>query len=225
MCVEYGGWYDATGNLIRVLKPSSMLQANGNPAAAVPGVTVQYDRTYALFPATLLSETNLRLDQVFDLGTGNLIKQLGPNSIVVSSCAPKGGPCTATQVFAAQVFTYDGLGRLLTHAVPVEDPTAGYRTEVVRRLDYSHFDENYVTDRLKLDSGPTSRWIATRTFFDGVGRRTAQHTSSDGQMLASVPDAPGSNTFQSYRYDARGALASVVAPHPGNDSLAVTEGL
>src|SRR5262249_52252629 len=161
-CVEAnvgnGAWavglydYDLkTGNLIATTKPEQV--ANGSARKT----TLGYD-PFGIYVIRTVNELGHEVLHTYDLGTGALLTERGPNSKLVG-----GNP-----VWEMQTWGRDGLGRVLEHAISVDDARLGYRQVTVEQFEYRD-SQRLETERRLLDFN-SPRWTSGDRLHDGWGR-------------------------------------------------------
>src|SRR5262249_16966452 len=78
--VDDGVWDDgAAGNPIRHATAEAMRQSGGDPVSAL-AATVDFGGPYGLFPTVTMNQLGHRVEATFDLGTGAVLTERGPNS-------------------------------------------------------------------------------------------------------------------------------------------------
>jgi RHS repeat-associated protein len=184
----------ATGNLLSVTRPSQ--QNEGTPKKLV--------YTYSghqIAPAITTNEVGQQSFDTVDEGNGKLLSRSGPNGKMWQNAL----------ILQKDEYSYDGLGRTISHYRSFDDDTAGY-VQVLVEFDSYYDIVNTIreTHRLDLEGGVFARFTATTTVTDGSGR-PVQVTDFRG-----TPDAVDAVTR--YKYDAAGMLAREVVPDPRTDS-------
>src|SRR5438874_8312228 len=90
-----------------------------------------------LYAETIVNPLGHVTKETHDVGTGVLVRKEGPQSKKVQGA----------NVLATTTMMIDGLGRIRAEAVPVDDATAGYTTQVRRVTTY---EDNMVPARVTL---------------------------------------------------------------------------
>ena len=81
ICVEYGAWFEGTGNRTRIVRPSAMQKSRNAPdASSTPATIFGFALPYRLFSRTETNELGHVVTRIFDLATGDKLVELGPNS-------------------------------------------------------------------------------------------------------------------------------------------------
>jgi RHS repeat-associated protein len=186
--------YDpATGNLLTTQKPNQV----GTDKVTRFG----YD-PHKLFVTDTTNELGHQVQSTYDVATGALLSQTGPNFVRLASVEP------VIVAYYQERWTVDGLGRLLEHAVSVDDPAQGYRLVPVTRMTY--YDQelpNRVVEMHRRDLD-AEVWVTSERTSDGLGRLLTETA-----MRAAPPHA-----VTRYSYDAAGNLAAIEEPDPTTDN-------
>jgi RHS repeat-associated protein len=183
-----------TGNLLATTKPQQV--ADGS----LRKTTLAYD-TFALHVAQTVNELGQQVLTTYDLGTGELLTQRGPNSKLVGT----------QRVWDTESWRRDGLGRVLEHFVDVDDPKLGYRPVSVEQLEYQDSASprrERVRQRLDFTQ---DRWTSTERLYDGWGR-----------LIRETVQTEAGPAVTRYEYDAGGSLQKIIEPRPGETNASAT---
>jgi RHS repeat-associated protein len=215
-CVDYGYWYDGIGALVgnrtRAVRPRAM-QSSGAQLALAPATTYEYAWPY-LAPLRTTNERAQQVQDTYDLGTGLLVDQLGPDFRA-------GALGTKTVSWAEHAWTYDGLGRLLSVYAPYDTGSA-YALHLTQQVVYDAFPSNVVTTQSALDwdwNGQSGSAMAVRQHYDGLSRLVLQQVSLDGQTFSDAAN-PLRSEDHAYSYDIRGNLVAITIPDPSTTTAA-----
>ena len=199
-------WIDAS-TIATTLKSyeqaTGLLLTETKPNQASAGGTEHTSYTYDMNKVFIRNTTN-ELGHVvttkYDVATGELIETSGPN------------------FGEKELWTVDGLGRVLTHTVSVENASGGY--DLITLEKFTHDDMAYFEQGIprwireeKLVDFNGSDWVMIGRSFDGSERILSETTDITG-----ITDAK-----KSYRYDSEGNLVEMRVPDPaGNDGTQVS---
>ncbi len=193
--VVNGIGYDArTGQVTNVVRPSNM-QLDQNPDQ-LPGTRVTYD-IWLLFPVTSTNELYHQTAKTYDLGTGGILTQKGPNS--------KQGTLEETD------YECDGFGRLLKETVSIDTPLS-YAHQVRRTFQY--LDEAPVSRVIEWRriEWNEDRYIVVTRSYNGAGRLIEEQVGTHDQERPNFP-----LETHRYEYDERGAMLKIEGPDPSKD--------
>ncbi|MGA9523913.1 MAG: toxin TcdB middle/N-terminal domain-containing protein, partial [Myxococcaceae bacterium] len=135
-----------------------------------------------------------------DVGTGVSLGTKGPQSKQVG---------TAT-VWATSSVTIDGLGRVLTESVPVDDAAAGYVSRQTRTVAFNDSSVPATVTTSTLQDFGGAAQVKELQRYDGTGRELSR---TRFRQLPGQPDEVWTTT-----YNALGELATVVGPDPRVDT-------
>jgi RHS repeat-associated protein len=185
--------YDAsTGNLRTLTKPQQLI-TDGNHT------TYTYDANQ-LFVATTTNELGHVVIDTHDLSTGALVERDGPNSKSVAK----------RLVRTRETWSVDGLGRVLTHGVPVDDVSAGYVTKIADTQTYYDFEAPArIRSQRALDFDGAVQ-VTSDKQLDGLGRLLSE---TRRRFLPGQPDA-----VTTYWYDNAGFVWNFQTPDPRVDT-------
>ncbi len=153
---------------------------------------------YKVHPTSTVNELGHKTWTTYDLGTGALLVEQGPNS---TSC---GTGCTELEVKRTII---DGLGRPLDVYVTTEEvsPAVGYREKRIKRMSYVDTAPQRVIEEDKIDwEGANYTW--TETTFDGSGRVVKRD-----ELRA------GPHHIDTFLYDEQGNLDTLTTNDPSVD--------
>lgn len=190
--------YDmTTGNLTDVWRPKHV--------GTDKRTRYTYD-AHGMFVDTATNELGHVVRTRTDLGTGIPLETWGPNS---KSC---GSACTAWE---GGFTIIDGLGRPRERWVRIDDPSLGYRPELVQRWFYVDAPAPgtpvRVASESRIEYGGV-RWVRDETEMDGLGRVIRTRAVHPSQPAA----------VSSFHHDARGLLVRAEVPRPSaTDSTTV----
>jgi RHS repeat-associated protein len=177
--------------------------------SAGPRSTIAYDDAFKVHPTATTNERGHQVQTDFDLGTGALVAQRGPNSV---SC---GTGCTELEQTRTVI---DGFGRPLEAYQTTEDPADGsYREVLVERFTYvdgtqpSTLPQRVVEERLIDWNG--SLFTRTETQFDGFGHAMKRIES---RFESGKPDS-----VERFRFDPQGNVARAAVRDPSQDTNAL----
>ena len=189
--------FDGVGNVVTVKRPLQFANGTNNV------VTTTYD-TQKLYAAKTVNELGHTVNEVHDLGTGELVRREGPNKRT-------GGKCLTPScvVYEPEEWSRDGFGRVLEHRVAT-DPAIG-TGYALTPIEWTHYIDGTTSsravERLRDLGQPTK--LVTIDRYDGLGRTV--ETREVGSPDAST----------TYDYDARGDLARVTSDDPSSDGARV----
>lgn len=113
--------------------------------------------------------------------------------------------CLPRVVWDMETWDVDGFGRVVAHAVSVDDEAKGYLLKTVETLEYrDHAVPNQVIQRRRVDFGDDSAWVTTEQSFDGFGRVLAERALR----------TQGADAVTTYLYDGVGNLEEMRVPDP-----------
>jgi RHS repeat-associated protein len=220
VCDDHGGWYDNFGNPIRLLYPPAMIQAQDDASnTAAPHHTFTYDG-WSLVVTNSATPTGQTITRSFDIKTGKIVDQTGPNMRVFLSCG--GWICIAFPSYETTHYEYDGIGRLTTMGETRDEGSSAFVLHNILTVDYASFPSYYATEHKALGYDAGATWVNKRMFYDGFDRAIAIHKQTNGLALSTQPYSPGGNGFEYTTYMARGEVATEVAPHPDDDTQTIT---
>jgi RHS repeat-associated protein len=188
--------FEVTGNQLTETRP-----VQAAPGGTGKSRTFEYD-AHRLFPASITNELGHQVHSRHDLATGVLLERSGPNVKMLPS---------GESVFERETWHIDGVGRVVEHAITIDDEGAGYVPHVIEQIDY--FDgelPNRVRTRRLRDIGGDV-WLTENAIIDGLGRL----------FSTSVPLASGRVAVTAHEYDSLGNLVSTTAPDPRSDDTFV----
>ena len=198
---------DATGNLLRTRKP---MQREDNL-----WTEFTYD-DYDLSVVSVRNELSHIVHTTYDLATGVLVRRLGPNFKVEMREVLILGLTRQIPVlhFEEESWQVDGFGRVLEHAIALDDDQEFYKLYPILRVAYNDLEYRESGEpvtiqqaaRLTFDDAP---WIASETSLDGMGR-----TLSEMQL---INDDTAVKT--TYTYDPLGNLSTASVPDPSSEDL------
>ena len=198
---------EATGNLLRTRKP---MQREDNL-----WTEYTYDN-YALFVASVRNELSHTVYTTYDLATGVLVRRLGSNFKVEMIEVLILGMTRQIPFFhfEEESWQIDGFGRVLEHAVALDDDLEFYKLYPILRVAYNDLEYRESGEpvtiqqavRLTFNDAP---WITSEISLDGMGR-----TLSEMQL---INDATSVKT--TYTYDSLGNLSTANVPDPSSDDL------
>jgi RHS repeat-associated protein len=170
--------------------------------------TTSYDTTYPVHPLSTQNELGHLEETDYDLGTGTLVAERGPNSVV--AC---GGTCVEKEGTRTVI---DGFGRPLEVYAMTEDPADNTLREIlVQRFTYFDRDPaidgapRMVREERRIDWNG-SLFTQLETEYDGFGR----------QMKRRVTRSETPQVVERFRYDAQGNIEQVQLRDPSVDSQA-----
>lgn len=186
-----------TGNLLSETKPEQLaLGGSGN------SMTYSYD-PHQLFVETTTNELGHQVITRDDVATGVLLERKGPNFLTLPS---------DDVVWERETWQIDGFGRVLTHAISIDDDAAGYLLQVVDKTTHFDFEEpNRIHEEHLRDFGGDV-WLTTDRTVDGLGRVLTETVHLDGGQVA----------ITSYEYDSIGNLIAIEVPDPRTDGAQVS---
>ncbi len=163
---------------------------------------VAYDATFPVLPTSTTNELGHVVTTDYDLGTGALLNQRGPNSV---SC---GTNCTESEGTRTEI---DGFGRPLKVYAMTEDPADNtYREVLIQRFTYrDDLMPHRVVEERRIDwNGPD--FTKSFTEFDGFGRvqERKEFRFESGKI----------DPIERFRYDAQGNIARVQVRDPAQDT-------
>lgn len=185
--------YDSkTGNLVKITKAEQALLGQ-----TVKSTIFRYD-PHALFVRSTTNELDHQVITIFDVATGALLRRQGPNFAMLP---------TGEKVWERELWRIDGFGRVLEHAVSLDDATAQYDLRTVEKMSYFDAEQpNRVRSEQLLEVGG-SRWITVDQMMDGLGRVMTDTQVLDGDLTA----------ITTYAYDSAGNLIATEVPDPRSD--------
>ena len=178
-----------TGNLITETKPEQgALGGSGRST------------NYSYGPHKLLvEETENELGHLifttYDVATGTMIERKGPNS--------KAGGTN----WERETWKIDGLGRILEHAVSIDEGSNAYSLRTVSKTVYLDKELPNQVNKEQLVDFDSDIIIKTDSTFDGHGRLLTETTHLMGKP----------NAITRYEYDGFGNLSSIEVPDPRVD--------
>lgn len=184
--------YDAaTGNLLTRTKPQQV--ANGGPAE-----TYTYD-VHQLFLAQTTNEKGHQRMATYDVATGSLVEQKGPNKVIKDGVTH----------WQRETWTVDGFGRMIEHAVSIDGGRAEppYVLHTITKQSYYDFE---APSRLRVETlhdFDGKLWITSDRTADGLGR-----VLTDTEHLAG-----GAMAITQYGYDSAGNRSIITMPDPRTD--------
>ena len=182
--------YDAvTGNLIATTKPQQFVTSGR-------AMRFAYD-PMGLYVARENNELGHETVYQQDLATGALLLRQGPNFKLVSG----------NRVYEVETWRRDGLGRMLEHAVSIDDATLGYKLVPVEQATY--------VDRPAAGQ-PRRETIRQRLYFDkSIWTNTERRFDGWGRVIQSTEQSEWGPAVTRYQYAPGGDLSRIIAPRPG----------
>jgi RHS repeat-associated protein len=188
--------FDTAGNQVSETRPVQAAAGDNGKSR-----TFELD-AHGLYTVGTIDELGHRVGTHYDVATGALLERSGPNAKTLSS---------GERVVERETWRTDGFGRVLEHAVSIDDAAAGYVTHVVERTAYFDGAEpNRVrTQRLRDFGGDI--WLTEDSTIDGLGR----------VMSISVDAGAGKHAVTAYEYDPLGSVVAISVPDPRTDDSLV----
>jgi RHS repeat-associated protein len=203
-----------TGNLLRVTRPAQQPSAGGSGARTA----FEYD-SHELSVSRTTNELGHQVLKTYDVATGALLERQGPNFVTLPS---------DEILWERETWQIDGFGRVLSHAISLDDQYGGYVQRTVDRITYDDWafynagQPNTIrTERLRdfdladQDLGSAAAhggaWVTTEQALDGQGRVLRSSQLLGGGLAADT----------TYEYDDRGNLVAIEAPDPRDDGARV----
>jgi RHS repeat-associated protein len=172
--------------------------------SAGPRNTIAYEDAFKVHPTATTNEKSHRVETVYDLGTGALLSERGPNSVACGTgCVEYEG--TRTEI--------DGFGRPVNVFAMTEDPGDNtYREILVQRFTYrDDVLPRRVTEERRVDWNGAV-FTKSHTELDGFGRV---------QERVEFRFDPGKiDAVERFRYDAQGNIDRVQLRDPSLDTSA-----